>query len=307
MAMQTDGKTLPRLLPEVRRIARVAGGIIMHFYAAAETRPEIVNTQIKDDDSPVTVADHASGALIETRLAALTPGITVVTEENDTLPEDDAGLYWAVDPLDGTNEFLDRTDGFCVRIALMDNYAPVLAVIFSPVQDMSYFGIAGGAAFRQDGTLAPVIMQTRQAGSAGEKGYLRTLFNAKHADIGFYKENSGNLSIFRGLNLPEAPDAEPGLPRTMQVADGLADLHVNTGKPGPTPETRLTRTSGYIWDNAADDLILRNAGGITVQLSDGMPLSFRQPAREKMPAHIAFGDIKLGIKAFPELKKFANN
>lgn len=300
--MQTDGKTLSRLLPEARRIARDAGGLIMHFYAAAQTRPDIINAQIKDDDSPVTAADHAAGALIETHLAALTPGVTVVTEENDILPEDDAGLYWAVDPLDGTREFLDRTGGFCVRITLMDSYAPVLAVIFSPAHETSYFGIAGGAAFRQTGADAPVIMRTRQAATG-----LTALFNARHADAAFYNECRLGLLTSRNLDIPETPDAKPGLPRTMRVADGLADLHINTGKPGPTPETRLTHTSGYGWDNAGDDLILRNAGGIAVQLYDGKPLSFRQPVRERMPAHIAFGDINLGIKFFPELKKFANN
>jgi len=300
--MQTDDATLLRLLPGVRDIARDAGSLIMHFYASAQTRPDIINTQIKDDNSPVTAADHAAGALIETHLAALTPDITVVTEENDVLPEDDAGLFWAVDPLDGTQEFLDRTGGFCVRIALMNDYAPVLAVIFSPVHDTSYFGIAGGAAFRQEGAASPLIMRTRQAA-----GDLTALFNAKHADAAFCNECRLHLLANRGLRLPERLETAPGLPRAMQVAAGDADLHVNTGQPGPTPETRLTRTSGYGWDNAGDDLILRNAGGIMVQLCDGMPLSFRQPVRERMPAHIAFGDIKLGIKFFPELKKFANN
>ncbi len=274
---------LSALLPHVQAAARDAGALIMRFYKAAR-KPGVA---LKNDGSPVTEADVQSSDLIEARLLQLTPGITVVSEENDTAVSAGA-LYWTVDPLDGTKEFIAKTGGFAVKIALMDQNEPVLAVVYAPVFKSLYSGLRDGLTTRQAGRGQPQFLAVEES----RKNRLRALFNATHADRALYDIQRERF-LECGVALPRRPGQSPGLPRNLRVAEGLSDFHLATGC-----DPLLTQ-GGYIWDNAADYLILKNAGGQMRRLSDGAPLTFGEP-RELMPSYIAIGDKKLGKKLFPE-------
>lgn len=80
------------------------------------------------------------------------------------------------------------------------------------------------------------------------------------------------------------------------MAEGLRDLHVKTGK-----DQTLQKSTGHVWDNAADFIILQNAGGTMLKILDGQPMSFEQ-GRGKQPAYIAFGDRDYAQKIFPEFR-----
>ncbi|NIR17421.1 MAG: 3'(2'),5'-bisphosphate nucleotidase CysQ, partial [Desulfobacterales bacterium] len=47
--------------------------------------------------------------------------------------------YWLVDPLDGTKEFVKRSDEFTVNIALIKKNKPVLGVVYLPAIGCLYF------------------------------------------------------------------------------------------------------------------------------------------------------------------------
>ncbi|PMW74881.1 3'(2'),5'-bisphosphate nucleotidase CysQ, partial [Pseudomonas sp. GW460-12-1-14-LB3] len=83
---------------------------------------------LKDDQSPVTEADHAAEAIILAALRRATPDIPVVAEEEISgghVPGDLGARFYLVDPLDGTREFVSRNGDFTVNIALIENAAPV--------------------------------------------------------------------------------------------------------------------------------------------------------------------------------------
>ena len=293
----TAYKSLPEkdkeLLPVVRAIAREAGRVIMRVYNEAASNDNAMQTEIKADNSPVTVADKLASGLIGRSLKRLTPDIPVVCEENDiTIDPATTPAYWAVDPLDGTKEFIGRTGGFAVKIALLRNNVPVLAAVFSPVQDTLYYTATGEKSYKRVGDQAPVELNGRRAPRRGE---LTTLFNRTHADPAIYAAQRAALAA-RGLKIPENPHIIPGLPRNLQVAEGLADMVVVSGN-DPT----LQRSSGFVWDNATDWLLVRNAGGAMVRLTDGRDLRFDMPVREKMPGYATFGDRRAAARAFPEL------
>ena len=108
----------------------------------------------------------------------------------------------------------------------------------------------------------------------------------------------------RGLILPARPDyTRPG-PHNLLVAEGSADIHVQTGK-----DENFHHSSGHSWDNAADHVIVINSGGMMVQIHrddkgsiTAAPLKF-DTVRGKMPAYMTFGDQALCMKTFPELKR----
>ena len=90
-------------LDTLARIAVEAGHAIMRIY----DQPEAWEVQVKGDASPLTQADRLANDIIVAALARLAPGIPVLSEESPWTGGDVA-IYWAVDPLDGTKEFLKR-------------------------------------------------------------------------------------------------------------------------------------------------------------------------------------------------------
>ena len=117
--------------------------------AAIEAGKEILKVyesdfdhEIKDDKSPLTLADKNANEIINSYL--LKTGIPIISEENKQTDYDVRKAWntcWIVDPLDGTKEFIKRNGEFTVNIAMIDNGKPVLGVIYVPVQQTLYFGI----------------------------------------------------------------------------------------------------------------------------------------------------------------------
>src|SRR5579872_3524182 len=117
-------------LLEAMIAAAVAAGRIAHEVYRGD-----FEVQRKSDESPVTVADHAAEALILERLGQAAPAIPIVAEEEVAAGRVPAigAEFFLVDPLDGTQEFVQRRGEFTVNIALIRDGAPVLGVVYAPV------------------------------------------------------------------------------------------------------------------------------------------------------------------------------
>ncbi|MBN1849672.1 MAG: 3'(2'),5'-bisphosphate nucleotidase CysQ [Deltaproteobacteria bacterium] len=105
----------------------------------------------KDDQSPLTLADKRAHQVIERCLAPL--NIPILSEEGRDIPYDERKnwpLFWIVDPLDGTKEFIKRNDEFTVNIALIENGRPIIGVVYIPVTGRLYFGSGQTGSFRID-------------------------------------------------------------------------------------------------------------------------------------------------------------
>ncbi|GGG26836.1 3'(2'),5'-bisphosphate nucleotidase CysQ [Dokdonia pacifica] len=115
--------------------AAIDGGkAIMEIYA---TDFDVI---VKDDQSPLTIADQNANAIINDYLE--TTHIPIISEENKQLnyaQRKDWSSCWIVDPLDGTKEFIKRNGEFTVNIALVHEGAPFLGVIYIPVSKTLYF------------------------------------------------------------------------------------------------------------------------------------------------------------------------
>ena len=135
-----------KLIEPVVAIAREAGEEILKVYATD------FDVQAKEDDSPLTQADMASHRVIDRGLRALTPDIPIISEESGLPPFEERRqwpVYWLVDPLDGTKEFVSRNGEFTVNIALVEGHRPVFGVVHVPVRKKTYTGCEGiGAAVR---------------------------------------------------------------------------------------------------------------------------------------------------------------
>ncbi len=128
-----------RLLTEVERIAREAGALLLSRFR----RP--MEVAYKGVANPVTEADTTSERFIKEALSPLVPGASFFGEESGgNLGQ---GPTWVVDPLDGTTNFAHGFPWFSVSIALVEDRAPVLGVVFHPTMAECYTAVRGGGAF----------------------------------------------------------------------------------------------------------------------------------------------------------------
>lgn len=121
----------------------LAGTEIMNVYVSAEY--DILE---KEDLSPVTQADLIASKVIARTLAKT--NIPIICEEAEKQPYEKRKKYthvWLVDPLDGTQNFIEQCDDFTVNIALIEKQKPIAGVIYIPAQDVLYFGIPSIGAY----------------------------------------------------------------------------------------------------------------------------------------------------------------
>jgi 3'-phosphoadenosine 5'-phosphosulfate (PAPS) 3'-phosphatase len=82
------------------------------------------------------IADRAAELIILAALAKAAPGVPVIAEEEvaaGRIPEF-GDLYFLVDPLDGTKEFIRGGDDYTVNIGLISNGTPLLGAVFTPAR-----------------------------------------------------------------------------------------------------------------------------------------------------------------------------
>lgn len=256
--IQSAGQPFITHLAAVIGLAERAGAAIARHYARASNAAER-----KGDGSPVTAADLASDAILRAGLETLTPAIPVISEE--TAPSGGTtvgdGPFWCVDPLDGTKEYLARTDEFCVCVGGVAGGRAVFGVLHAPLLDLTFatsadgaIGRFPGAAFRdircRPAPTEPVALASRRS-SGGPK--LEAWLTAE----GVVRRRVMGSAVKFGL-----------------LAAGEADVYARFG---PTSE----------WDTAAGHAILEAAGGSVTDL-DGAPLRYGKPGFAN-PSFIARG------------------
>ena len=251
------------LLKEVRGIAEAAGRVILAIYQD----PQHWEVQHKADASPLTAADLAAHALIVEELAALTPTIPVLSEEAEADPlRRQWPLLWVVDPLDGTREFVSRTNDFTVNIALVEGHEPVLGVMHAPVYNLSYVAARGLGAWRFVNGIGERI------GAAAMPAIPRVLLSRHHqsgAEAAMLDAITRHFGDCHALQVGSAF-------KMCRIAEGAADVYPRFG---PTME----------WDTAAGQILLEEAGGLLTG-HDGKPLLYNARDTLVNPPFLVVGE-----------------
>ncbi|MCK3654733.1 3'(2'),5'-bisphosphate nucleotidase CysQ [Pasteurellaceae bacterium Macca] len=250
----------PQLLEDVLDIACQAGEHLKTFYAKS------VEIQIKADKTPVTEADLFISQFVIEQLKQLTPETPIVSEESCKIAlaqRENWQAYWIIDPLDGTQQFIDRTDQFSVMIALVVANRPVLGVIHAPILNKTYYAMkAHGAFLRDEEGVRPLHLTPNPSTdlriTIGTSNSQKTRQAVQPPyQVSFLKYGSSSLKA--GL-----------------VAEGKADCYVRLGDTGE-------------WDTAASEILLAEAGGATFDLHF-QPLSYNQRETFINPHFIMVGD-----------------
>src|SRR4051812_29585444 len=79
---------------------------------------------------PVSEIDHRVETLIRARLAERYPNHDIIGEEIEERPGRDAEFVWAVDPIDGTSNFVNGFPLFAASIGVLHKGRPIVGAIW---------------------------------------------------------------------------------------------------------------------------------------------------------------------------------
>jgi 3'(2'), 5'-bisphosphate nucleotidase len=234
--------------------ARLASEIVMRV------RLTDYEVEMKGVDDPVTKADREANAAICDLLGLRFPEHGIVAEES--APESEDALravcskerVFFVDPLDGTREFADRRDDFCVMIGLAVKGVAEAGVVALPVVDKIYFGVAGQGAFLCEQGAPPQALKVHEPASLAES---RAVVSRSHMS-GPTERILERIAPASSLRMGSV-----GV-KAVQVISGAQDFYVHAS------------AGAKKWDACAPDAIMTAAGGKLVDLR-GHAIDYADP------------------------------
>jgi histidinol-phosphatase len=164
---QLDSAWLDDALCVARDAAAAAAEVIARYYRRD------VAVELKDDATPVTIADRESETEIKRVLQARFPEHGYYGEEHG-VERDDSEFLWLIDPIDGTKSFVRGYPLFSTQIALMHRGEIVLGVSSASQFGEVAWARRGGGAFL-DGERIAVSMVDRVEDAAISFGNLKTM------------------------------------------------------------------------------------------------------------------------------------
>lgn len=255
------------LIEKVKTVAIQAGKRILQVYQS----PHSIELEYKEDQSPLTLADRLSHDMIFNGLTELSPDLPIISEEGNYIRYEERkafNTYWLVDPLDGTREFLNRTDEFTVNIALMENGLPVLGVVYVPVTAELFWAEADKGAFKMEELNNIIPLKTHTIDLNAKN--LRILCSRSHI-------NNATKEYIRKFDDPQLITTGSSL-KFLWIAEKKADIYPRLG---PTME----------WDTAAAQIILQESGGRVERYDDSELLNYNKRSL-KNPHFVAYANIK---------------
>ena len=110
---------------------------------ALSLRESGLKNKIKDDNTPVTNGDIEVNKILTKRITEITPNILIVSEENSAHKNDkNLNNFWLIDPIDGTNDYINNRDEFTLNAALIINKKPVIGIITAPAKKRIFYSYA---------------------------------------------------------------------------------------------------------------------------------------------------------------------
>jgi 3'(2'), 5'-bisphosphate nucleotidase len=130
----------------------IAEGLINTFNLAGKESIDLydkgLKIEIKEDRSPVSNGDLRVNELITKRILELTPSIPIISEETvDLSVKNKAKVFWLIDPIDGTKEYIAGKDEYTLNAALVIDTVPVLGLVGVPKKNRLFFSFSPGESY----------------------------------------------------------------------------------------------------------------------------------------------------------------
>ena len=260
----TSFKLLDSDLDYIIALVDQTGTAIMNIYQDLGAFAKGQTT--KADHSPLTQADLMANQILVKGLKSRWPTIPILSEEGaDSFEVDEEPEhYWAVDPLDGTKEFIKRNDEFTVNVALIYLGSPILGIVFAPALDSMYVGY-----------------RDQDSRSLKDRSIAKKRSQGQWQQIAVSSENLSNLKrpvrivasrSHPSLELQNWLQQHP-IHKLLEVGSSLKFCYVAEGKADLYPRLGTT----CIWDTAAGHAVVLAAGGYVKNI-DNQELKYLKPS-----------------------------
>ena len=226
----------------------ISESLINTFLNAAKVSIDLykkgLKIEIKEDRSPVSNGDLAVNELITNKIKELTPNIPIISEETVHLKvKNKAKIFWLIDPIDGTKEYIAGKDEYTLNAALVINTVPVIGVVGVPKKNRLFYSFGPGESFLiENGKTRKINCEKKQPN--GKVVALSSVI--KPSDIILNKLKKFNVS------------------EIVKMASSYKFCVIATGE----YDIYAAKERANEWDYAAGHAVAQNAGAIIKTLDD---------------------------------------
>ena len=230
-------------------LVEVNKSIILKYYKNLSSKH--IDTKSSDDDF-VSIADKESEIYIVKNLLGFLNINQYIGEETSYSNKDDHktfktnGLYWVIDPIDGTKNYINGKNEFCSMISLVFNSIPIASFVYCPLKDLLVY------AFKGFGTYSLKI-KTKKIDQ------LRIQQNSFTNIVG----SGGTKGIQEPLRQKVLQNLRKYTNRLFIGSAGIEAIMLASNETQFVFHGRVTP-----WDHSPLDLIIKESGGCVYMLND---------------------------------------
>jgi len=216
----------PRLAFALDVAYRAGRSTLSHFSTG-------VKVQIKEDHTPVTIADQQAEQLIRKAIQTKYPQDSILGEEGG---ESGKGTSrWVIDPIDGTKSFISGVPLYATLLSFEVNKEVRIGICYLPALDEMIYAVKGGGAF--------------------SNGRLIHVSNKKSLDLASIS-CGGHVTMMAKNRMTPFLELSKKVLLTRTWGDAYGHVLVATGRIDGMIDPSLHR-----WDISAMSLIVKEAGG----------------------------------------------
>jgi len=229
-------------------LKKISENLIETFKIAGKESIEIykkgLKVEIKEDKSPVSNGDLRVNEILTNKIKELTPNIPIVSEETvDIKIKNTAKIFWLIDPIDGTKEYISGQDEYTLNAALVINTVPVLGLVGAPKKDRLFYSYAPGESYLIESGKTKIINCEKKQ----PKGQVVAVSSAlKPSDIILNKLKEYNVT------------------KIVKMASSYKFCTIAAGE----YDIYAARERANEWDYAAGHAVAQNAGAIIKTLDE---------------------------------------
>ncbi|MDC0937845.1 3'(2'),5'-bisphosphate nucleotidase CysQ [Pelagibacteraceae bacterium] len=229
-------------------LKKIAENLIETFNIAGQESIDLykkgLKVEIKEDKSPVSNGDLRVNNLITNKIKELTPNIPIISEETVNIKiKNTANVFWLIDPIDGTKEYIVGKDEYTLNAALVIDAVPVLGVVGVPKKNRLFYSYAPGESYLVEGGIKKKI-ECKKNQPKGKIVALSSSLKPSDIILNKLKEFKVNLIVKMASSY-----------KFCVIATGEYDIYA-------------ARERANEWDYAAGHAVAQNAGAIIKTLDE---------------------------------------
>ena len=229
-------------------LKRLAEGLVETFHFAGEESVRLfkegLKINIKEDRSPVSNGDLRVNDLISKKISELTPNIQIISEETVNIKiKNKSKIFWLIDPIDGTKEYIAGKDEYTLNAALVINTVPVLGLVGVPKKNRLFFSYGSGDSYLiEDKNTKKIKCEKQQP--KGEIVALSSVIKPSDVILNILKEHKVTSIVKMASSY-----------KFCVIATGEYDIYA-------------AKERANEWDYAAGHAVAQNAGAIIKTLDE---------------------------------------